>query len=136
MQSIGRQVISGSITLSRLFSDFSVLICTNRFRRLRSCEAAYAQLEKFANSYQAEARIMEEHYQQLNSQTPPVRSQVIESNEPTKVLFTLLFKLVIFRYRIQAFVSFVISNKMPPAMYSFNSPAVGPDSHYSILCLT
>lgn len=64
---------------------------SNFVHRLRSCEAAYGLLEKFANSYQAEVKIIEDSYQKLNNLTAP-KSQAIEI-EPTKVTYAHLFSV-------------------------------------------
>ncbi|XP_065222544.1 dystonin isoform X13 [Planococcus citri] len=61
-------------------------ICSQLVDRLRSCEAAYGLLEKYANSYQQEVKIIDESYQKLNALTP-IKSQAIEQIEPTKKLF-------------------------------------------------
>ncbi|XP_065222552.1 dystonin isoform X14 [Planococcus citri] len=58
-------------------------ICSQLVDRLRSCEAAYGLLEKYANSYQQEVKIIDESYQKLNALTP-IKSQAIEQIEPTK----------------------------------------------------
>ncbi|XP_075219795.1 dystonin-like protein short stop isoform X24 [Lycorma delicatula] len=61
-------------------------ICKQLSDRLRSCESAYNNLQKFTNSYQTEVSFVDSSYGKLNNLTP-VKSHAKEQIEPTKALF-------------------------------------------------
>ncbi|XP_034249434.1 dystonin isoform X11 [Thrips palmi] len=61
-------------------------VCNQLVERLRSCEAGYGLLQKFANTYEAEVKFVDESYKQLNA-IAPSKHRALEQLDNTKALY-------------------------------------------------